>query len=129
LERRQKEVEEQRERRMREAQINMEFNQKAEDEARRMEDESRYGGGRSDRRYNRDDRDRGRRRDTRRRERSESPVEFEIPEGLTEKEIEAVKVIITDVTLSYQQPYLTYLLSTFRHDIWVRSERSGRSDE
>ncbi|KAH8551768.1 P-loop containing nucleoside triphosphate hydrolase protein [Umbelopsis sp. PMI_123] len=91
LERRQKEVEEQRERRMREAQINMEFNQKAEDEARRMEDESRYGGGRSDRRYNRDDRDRGRRRDTRRRERSESPVEFEIPEGLTEKEIEAVK--------------------------------------
>ncbi|KAI8578638.1 hypothetical protein K450DRAFT_245837 [Umbelopsis ramanniana AG] len=97
LERRQKEVEEQRARRMRDAQDKMEFDQKAEDEARRMDDESRYGGGRSDRRWGRDDRDRGdrgdrgRRRDNRRRERSPSPEELEIPEGLTEKEIEAVK--------------------------------------
>lgn len=91
---------------MREAETKMEFDQKAEDEARRIDDESRYGGGRSDRRYGRDDRDRGdrgdrgRRRDTRRRERSASPETLEIPEGLTEKEIEAVKVFIASQVIS-----------------------------
>lgn len=90
LERREKEVAEQKDRRMREAQSNMEFNQKVEDESRRVEDAARYDN-RNDRRYNRDDRDRGKRRDNRRRERSPTPEDIDIPEGLTEKEKEAIK--------------------------------------
>lgn len=116
---------------MREAETKMEFDQKAEDEARRMDDESRYGGGRSDRRYGRDDRDRGdrgRRRDTRRRERSESPEALEIPEGLTEKEIEAVKVCIASQSYLSITTSLIILQCTRRHDTWVKSERSERSD-
>lgn len=105
MERREKEVAEQRERRLREAQNKMEFDQKAEDEARRMEEMSRYNSSNSryDRRNNRDDRDRGRRRDNRRRERSESSDEFEMPEGLTEKEKEAIKVqnIVTSCKLTF----------------------------
>ncbi|KAG2172071.1 hypothetical protein INT43_001548 [Umbelopsis isabellina] len=90
LERREKEVAEQKDRRMREAQSKMEFDQKVEDESRRVEDASRYNN-RNDRRYNREDRDRGKRRDNRRRERSQTPEDFDIPDGLTEKEKEAIK--------------------------------------
>lgn len=133
LERRQKEVAEQRERRMKDAQHKMEFDQKAEDEARRMEEASRYSSNnsRNDRRYNRDDRDRGgRRRDTRRRERSVSSDELEIPEGLTEKEKEAIKVRRTlPLQLSYTRTFLFNSTSSFRHDIWEKKGKSGKSGE
>jgi ATP-dependent RNA helicase DDX23/PRP28 len=133
LERRQKEVAEQRDRRMKDAQHKMEFDQKAEDEARRMEEASRYSSNnsRNDRRYNRDDRDRGgRRRDTRRRERSVSSDELEIPEGLTEKEKEAIKVRRTlHLLLSYNRTFLFNSTSSLRHDIWERKRKSAKSGE